>query len=150
MILSKSVFLAVNARLRWLKNVVGVYLFQVSLLLIGQQDLVDFFRYRHCFPLAGGLCKFYANAGGRQPIQRQILLHFLQFKIIGAPKNFYKWPRPLFRPKANHTCHQKPNPFHETVPLMSGITWTTLMTTTTACWITRTTTMTAMEFWTER
>jgi hypothetical protein len=22
-----------------------------------------------CFPLAGGLCKFYANAGGKRPIQ---------------------------------------------------------------------------------
>jgi hypothetical protein len=27
-----------------------------------------------CFPLAGGLCKFYANAGGTQPLQRQLLL----------------------------------------------------------------------------
>jgi hypothetical protein len=24
-----------------------------------------------CFPLAGGSCKFYANAGGKRPIQRQ-------------------------------------------------------------------------------
>jgi hypothetical protein len=24
-----------------------------------------------CFPLAGGLCKFYSNAGGKQPMQRQ-------------------------------------------------------------------------------
>ncbi len=29
-------------------------------------------------------------------------------------------PRPLFRPKTNHTCHQKPNPFRETVPLRWG------------------------------
>jgi hypothetical protein len=27
-----------------------------------------------CFPLAGGLCKFYANTGGKRPIQRQPLL----------------------------------------------------------------------------
>jgi hypothetical protein len=27
-----------------------------------------------CFPLAGVLCKFYANAGGKQQIQRQLLL----------------------------------------------------------------------------
>jgi hypothetical protein len=27
-----------------------------------------------CFPLAGRLCKFYANAGGKRPIQRQPLL----------------------------------------------------------------------------
>jgi hypothetical protein len=42
-----------------------VYLVQVSLLLIGQQSLVDFFL------LAEGLCKFYANTGGKRPIQRQ-------------------------------------------------------------------------------
>jgi hypothetical protein len=30
------------------------------------------------FPLAGGLCKFYAEAGGRQQIQRQLLL--VQYK----------------------------------------------------------------------
>jgi hypothetical protein len=25
--------------------------------------------------------------------------------------------RPLFRPNTNHTCHKKPNPSRETVPL---------------------------------
>ncbi len=70
--------LAVNASLHWLNNVAGIYLVQVSLLPIGQQGLVDFFRYRPLFPLAGGLCKFYANAGGKQPIQRQLL--FVQYK----------------------------------------------------------------------
>jgi hypothetical protein len=35
-----------NASLRWLNNVVGVYLIQVSLILIGQQGLVDLFTYR--------------------------------------------------------------------------------------------------------
>jgi hypothetical protein len=39
------VFLAVNASLSWLTNVVSVYLVQISLLLIGQQGLADFFRY---------------------------------------------------------------------------------------------------------
>ena len=33
-----------NVSLRWLNNVSGVYLVQVSLLLIGQQGLVDFLR----------------------------------------------------------------------------------------------------------
>jgi hypothetical protein len=36
---AKSVFLAVNASLCWLYNVSGVYLIQVSLLLIGQQSV---------------------------------------------------------------------------------------------------------------
>ncbi len=35
----KNVYLAVNASLRCLNNVVGVYLIQVSWLLIGQQGL---------------------------------------------------------------------------------------------------------------
>jgi hypothetical protein len=48
-----------------------VYLIQLSLLLIAQQNLVDFL-------LAGGLSKFCANAGGKQPIQRQPLL--VQYK----------------------------------------------------------------------
>ncbi len=45
-IMQKSVFLAVSASLRWLHNVSGVHLVQVSLLLIGQQGLGDFYRYR--------------------------------------------------------------------------------------------------------
>jgi hypothetical protein len=76
---AKSLFLAVNASLHWINNIVVVYLLQVSSLLIGP-----------CFPLAGGLCKFYANAGGTQPIQRQLLLvqdkqqatHIYQYTIL--------------------------------------------------------------------
>jgi len=47
----KSVFLAVNESLRWLYNVSGVYLVQVFLLLIGQQGLGHFFRYRPLIPI---------------------------------------------------------------------------------------------------
>jgi hypothetical protein len=47
---AKSVFIVVNASLRWLNNVSGAYLVQVSLLLIGQGDLGHFYRYRPCFP----------------------------------------------------------------------------------------------------
>jgi hypothetical protein len=36
-----------------------------------------------CFPLAGGLCKFYANAGGKRPIQRQPVL--VQYKQQANP-----------------------------------------------------------------
>jgi hypothetical protein len=32
-----------------------------------------------CFPLAGGLCNFYVNAGGKQPMQRHLLsVHYKQ------------------------------------------------------------------------
>jgi hypothetical protein len=47
---------------------------------------------------------------------RNTLLHC---KIIGAPKKLKKWLRTLFRPRTNHTCYQKQNPFRYiyTVPL---------------------------------
>jgi hypothetical protein len=44
-------FSRVNASLCWLKNVSGVYLIPVSLILIGQQGLVDFFRYQPLLPI---------------------------------------------------------------------------------------------------
>jgi hypothetical protein len=43
---ANTFFLAVNASMRWLNNVSGMDLIQISLLLIGQQGLVDFFSYR--------------------------------------------------------------------------------------------------------
>jgi hypothetical protein len=42
--IAKSLFLAVNASLRWLNSVVGVYFF-------GQQGLGHFFRYRPLLPI---------------------------------------------------------------------------------------------------
>jgi hypothetical protein len=37
--------------LRWLNNVTGVFLVEVSLLLIGQQGLGHFFRHRSLLPI---------------------------------------------------------------------------------------------------
>jgi hypothetical protein len=37
-----------------------------------------------CFPLAGGLCIFYANAAGKRPIQSQPLL--AQYKYQANPR----------------------------------------------------------------
>jgi hypothetical protein len=34
---------------------------------------------------------------------------------------FKNWPRPVFGLRTNPTCHQKPIPSHETVPLNSRI-----------------------------
>ncbi len=66
----------------WLMRVyVGVYVVQVSLLLIFQQGSKISSIISSCFLLAGGLCKFFANAGGKQPMQRQLLLLLLlQYK----------------------------------------------------------------------
>jgi hypothetical protein len=60
-----------TASLHWLNNVSGVYLVQVSLLVIGQRGLGHFFRYRP-------LLLIYANARGKQPIQYQPFL--VQYK----------------------------------------------------------------------
>jgi hypothetical protein len=42
--------------------------------------------------------------------------------LFGAPKKFKNWPRPLFRPRIDHACPQKPNPSRETVPLSTYCT----------------------------
>ncbi len=39
----------------------------------------------------------------------------IKYKIIGAKKKF--WPHPLFRPRTDHACYQKPNASRETAPL---------------------------------
>jgi hypothetical protein len=70
---AKSVFLPVNASLRWLNNVSGVYLTQVSLLLIVQQDLVDFFRYRPFLPIGWRIVQILRQRRGKQQILRQLL-----------------------------------------------------------------------------
>jgi hypothetical protein len=57
-----------------------------------------------------------ANVNSHKPRE----IHFLLYKIIGAPKELKKWPHTLFRSKTNHTWHQKPNPSCETVPLSTG------------------------------
>ena len=73
----KSVFLAVNASLRWLNNVSGVYLVQVSMLLIGQRGLGHFFRYRPLLPIGWRIVQI------KRTIQRQPLL--LQYKQQANP-----------------------------------------------------------------
>jgi hypothetical protein len=81
---SKSVFLAVNASLRWLNNVVGVYLVQVFFCFLLVSRVWDILSgIDACFPLAEGLCKFYANGGGKQPKQRQLFL--VQYKQQANP-----------------------------------------------------------------
>jgi hypothetical protein len=59
----------VNASFRWLNNVSGVQGFLASYWSAGFEPGIG-----PCFPLAGGLCIFYANAVGKRPIQRQPLL----------------------------------------------------------------------------
>jgi hypothetical protein len=71
--------------LRWLNSVGGVCLTQVSLFLIGQQYLVDFFRYQPLLLIGWQIVQFYANAGGQQ-IQRQLLsVQYCQYKQQANP-----------------------------------------------------------------
>jgi hypothetical protein len=51
MLIRKNCICVVIVSLLWLNNVGGVYLIQVSFLLIGPQGLVDFFRYRPLLPI---------------------------------------------------------------------------------------------------
>jgi hypothetical protein len=55
----------VNASLRWLNNVRGKYLTQVSLLLNGQQDLVDFFRYQPLLPIGWRIVQILRQRRGK-------------------------------------------------------------------------------------
>ncbi len=65
-----------NPSLSWLNNVSGVYLAHVYLLILWQQDLGYFSSsIRLCFPLAGGLRKFNANAGGKQATSQSTFLN---------------------------------------------------------------------------
>jgi hypothetical protein len=87
--MQKVFFLAVNASLLWLNNVSDVYLVQVSLAFYWSAlsrvwDISS--GIGDCFPLAGGLCKFYANAGGKRQVQRQLLL----VKYKQQPIHFYQ------------------------------------------------------------
>ncbi len=70
---AKCVFLAINASLRWLNNVSGMNLIQVSLLLIGQQGLGHFFRCRPLLPIGWRIVQILRQRL-RKPIQRQLLL----------------------------------------------------------------------------
>ncbi len=80
--------------------------------------------------------QIFANAaGGNRQIQRQPLLEiqagsqstFINPLVIS--RNDKNMQLTLFRPKTNHTCHQKPNPSRETVPffnlkfVMKSLNW---------------------------
>jgi hypothetical protein len=75
---AKTVFLAVNTSLRWLNNVSGVYLTQVSLLLIGQQDVVHFFRYRPLLPIGWLIVQILRQRQGNTTITAPTTLSAIQ------------------------------------------------------------------------
>jgi hypothetical protein len=77
------VFLSVNANLRWPNYVTGVYIVQISLILTGQQCLVDFFRYRPLLPNGWRIVQILRHAAGKRTIQRQLLL--VQYKQQADP-----------------------------------------------------------------
>jgi hypothetical protein len=56
---------------------------QVSLLLNGQQDLVDFFRYQPLLPIGSGIVQILRQCRGKLQIQRQLLL--VQYKQQANP-----------------------------------------------------------------
>ncbi len=98
---SKSVFPAVNASLRWFNNAVGA----LSLGFLASYWSAGFGRFLQvmypCFPVAGGLSKFYAIAREKRPTQRQLLL--AQYKqqanpLLSIPSIAHiSTPSPFFR-----------------------------------------------------
>ncbi len=135
-------------------NVVGVYLVQISSLLLGQQSLGHFFRYRPLLPIGWRILQILSHhrrkitntepttlSAIQAASQSTFTLHnytpvvisrndkskqltlLSQRKLALTARNTFcvkkikKWPRPLFMPKTNHTCHQNPNPSRKTVPL---------------------------------
>jgi hypothetical protein len=71
---ARSVFFAVNASLHWLNKVTGVYLVQISLLLIGQQGLGYFFWYRLLLFIGWKFVQSTTKTQGKRTIQRKSLL----------------------------------------------------------------------------
>jgi hypothetical protein len=64
--------------LHWLNNVSGVYLAQVSLLLIGQQNLVDFIRYRPLLPIGWQILQILRQRRGKTTNTAQSTLSAIQ------------------------------------------------------------------------
>jgi hypothetical protein len=92
----------VNAKLGWLDNVSVVYLI-FSLLLIGQQGLVHFFRHRPFRPIGLKISQTVRQRQGKLTIKMP-LTHL-------KPNNFYHWSIVLNNgAKNNHlTISSQPN-----------------------------------------
>jgi hypothetical protein len=71
---------------RWINYVNGVYLVQVSLLLIGQQGLGDFFRYWPLLPIGPRIVQIYANPGGKH--QLLLVQYKQQANLLFAMNNY--------------------------------------------------------------
>ncbi len=88
----KKCFFLRLTRVRWLNNVVGVHLDQVSLLLIGQQGLKHLFMYRPLLPIGWRIVQILRQRWRKQPIQHQLLL--VQYKqqanpLLSIPTQLY-------------------------------------------------------------
>ncbi len=86
------------------------YLVQVSLLLIGQQGLGDFFRYRTLL-IDWEIVPIYANAIGKQPRQRQLLL--VQDRVwSGTQHPRDAFPRDAISKKIRSGTHRSGTTWH--------------------------------------
>jgi hypothetical protein len=133
---SKKFIFAVNASLRWIKMLAAYFL---SFLLITDKALrvvvavlvIFLRRWRK-------ICTIFLPMGSKSRYlkkcpkpcwharyiikSKQIRINrekyiFCVLKSLKHLKKFKKWPRPLFRPRTDHACHQTPNPSRETIPL---------------------------------
>jgi hypothetical protein len=73
-------FIAINESLRWLNNVVGVYL-----LLLGQQGLVDFYRYRPLLPIGWRIVQILRQRRRKTTNTETTTLSAIQYKQQANP-----------------------------------------------------------------
>jgi hypothetical protein len=85
---------------------------------IGQQGSADFLGIGPSFPLARGLCKYFANAGGKQLIQCQLLvaqykqqanplLSMLNYTLLVISRNDKNKQLTIIKPTQTSFNHEK-------------------------------------------
>ncbi len=120
----------------WLYNVNGVYLVQISLLLIGQQGLGHFLRYRSLLPIGWRIVQIFTptRAPGENDKIKQITLLSQRkremckwlCKIGATAKKIKNQARSLFMSRSIYLRNQNPKTVRETV-LLKGLLGTVLL-----------------------
>jgi hypothetical protein len=89
------------------------------MLLIGQQSLVDFFRYRPLLPIGWRIVQILRQC--RRKTTKTATTSLRAIKAASQSTWINEQPRPLVRPSSVNFCRFFKNLFHERVPLNSDI-----------------------------
>ncbi len=126
---SITVFLVVNTSLRWLNNVSGVHLVQVSLIFVGQQGFRSLIKYRSLLPIGwrtmqiiSQRLKKMTNTMQRQTLLRQCKLALNAINTWNHRSPFKIWKPVAFltRSSSLHFCQNFWNLLRERVLCLSG------------------------------